>query len=61
MLKRRREWIRKLCSRFLQDNETCMYVLYCPVDSARTQWEKAVEELEDTLVTLRTNPSTITV
>ena len=36
-------------------------MLQCPADSARTQWEKAIEELEDTLVTLRMNPAIITV
>ena len=61
VLKRRREWSHDLCPWCLKDNETCLHVLQCPADSARTQWEKAIEELEDTLVTQRTNPAIITV
>ena len=34
-----------------------MHVLKFPADLARTQWKKAIEELEDTLVIMRTNPS----
>ena len=38
-----------------------MHALQCPADSVRTQWEKAIEELEDRLVTMRTNTSIIKV
>ena len=38
-----------------------MYVLQCPEDSVRRQWEEAIEEQADTLVTMRTNLSIIKV
>lgn len=61
VLKRRREWTHDLCSRYLQPNEICLYVFQCSVDLARTQLEKAIEELEETLVTMRTSSTIIKV
>ena len=61
VLKRRREWNHDLCPRCYNKNEICIHVLQCPVDSERTQRKKAIEELEDTLVTLQTHLSIITV
>ena len=46
VLKRRQKWIRDLCPRYLQNNETCLHVLQCPVETSRTQWESAINELQ---------------
>ena len=59
VLKRRHEWNHDMCPRCLQQNETCLHVLQCPADTSRTQWEVAINELEDTLIDLRTNPNII--
>ena len=42
-------------------HETCIHVLQCPTQSARTQWELAIVELEGKVVTLRKRSSTIKV
>ena len=34
-----------------KQNKTYIHVLQCPVDSARTQCELPIDELEDTLIT----------
>ena len=61
VLKRRRECNHDLCPRCFNKNEICIHVLQCLVNLERTQRKKAIEELEDTLVTLQTNLSIITV
>ena len=52
VLKRRQKWTRDLCPRYLQNNETCLHVLQCPVETSRTQWESAINELEEILIEL---------
>ena len=37
VLKRRREWSHDLFPQCFKKNETCLHVLQCPADSARTQ------------------------
>ena len=59
--KKQNEWSHGLCLRCLQENETCIYVLQYPTEAARVDWEQIIEDLEDTLVNLRTHPNIITV
>ena len=59
VLKRRHEWNHDMCPRCLQNNESCLYVLQCPTETSRTHWEVAINELEETLIDLQTNPNII--
>ena len=61
VMKRRKEWSHILCPRCLQENETCIHVLQCLAKVPRTNWEKIIEDLEDTLVNIRTHPNIIAV
>ena len=36
-----------------------LHVLQCPIETSRTQWESAINELEEILIELRTNPQII--
>ena len=59
--KQQNEWSHGLCLRCLQENDIYIHVLQYPAEAARTDWEKIIEDLEDTLVNLRTHPNIITV
>ena len=48
-----------MCPRCLQHNEICLHVLQCPAETSRTHWEVAINELEETLIDIRTNPNII--
>ena len=41
------------------NNETWLHVLQCPAETSRPQWELALNELEEILIELRTNPQII--
>ena len=45
-----------MCPRCLQNNETCLHILQCPVETPRTHWELVINKLEETLIDIRTNP-----
>ena len=59
-LKKSQEWTHDMCPRCLQHNEICLHVLQCPAETSRTHWELAINELEETLIDIRTNPHIIT-
>lgn len=59
VVKRYHEWTHDLCPRCLQPNKICLHVFHYPANSVRIQWEKVIEELEEALVTMRTNPNII--